>query len=75
MLATLGMGANIALNNPAPAFAETATGGDIVDVYFGSGCFWHVQHEFVEAERKYLSRNDGQLTALAGYAGGNNIAD
>ena len=70
LLATLGMGANIALKNPAPAFAEslsglgsipakTATGGDMVDVYFGSGCFWHVQHEFVEAERKYLSRNDG----------------
>lgn len=30
----------------------------------------HVQHEFVEAERKLLQRSDGQLTARAGYAGG-----
>jgi peptide methionine sulfoxide reductase MsrA len=36
-----------------------------------AGCFWHVQHEFVQAERKILKRSDEQLTALAGYAGGN----
>ena len=23
---------------------------DLVKVYFGCGCFWHVQHEFVIAE-------------------------
>ena len=34
------------------------------------GCFWHVQHEFVDAERSLLGRGDDQLTALAGYAGG-----
>lgn len=35
-------------------------------------CFCrHVQHEFVEAERRILGRKDNQLTALAGYAGGN----
>ena len=28
--------------------------------------FWHVQHEFVEAERRILGRKDGELTALAG---------
>ena len=41
-----------------------------VEVYFGVGCFWHVQHEFVEAERKILGRNDMQITSRAGYAGG-----
>jgi peptide methionine sulfoxide reductase MsrA len=46
-----------------------------IDVYFGCGCFWHVQHEFVEAERKILGRSDTQLTARAGYAGGNAGAD
>ena len=36
----------------------------------GCGCFWHVQHEFVQAERNILGRTDGQLTSRAGYAGG-----
>lgn len=40
------------------------------DVYFGAGCFWHVQHEFVEAERKLLNRKDKELTSRTGYAGG-----
>jgi len=44
---------------------------DNIEVYFGCGCFWHVQHEFVEAEKKILGRGDLQLTALSGYAGGN----
>ena len=38
-----------------PAVAAT---DELVDVYFGCGCFWHVQHEFVEAERKILGRKD-----------------
>jgi peptide methionine sulfoxide reductase MsrA len=46
-----------------------------IEVYFGCGCFWHVQHEFVEAERKILGRSDSQLTSRAGYAGGNAGAD
>ena len=32
--------------------------------------FWHVQHEFVEAEKKILGRKDSEVTARAGYAGG-----
>lgn len=41
-----------------------------IEVYFGCGCFWHVQHEFVEAERTILGRSDDALTARSGYAGG-----
>lgn len=41
-----------------------------IEVYFGCGCFWHVQHEFVEAERRILKRSDAELTARTGYAGG-----
>jgi len=44
-----------------------------VDVYFGCGCFWHVQHEFIEAERSLLGRADLDLTARAGYAGGTQV--
>jgi len=43
---------------------------ELIDVYFGCGCFWHVQHEFVEAEKKLLGRSDMEITARAGYAGG-----
>ena len=39
-------------------------------VYFGVGCFWHTQFSFVDAERRFLGRNDKELTSLAGYAGG-----
>lgn len=40
-------------------------------VYFGVGCFWHIQHEFVAAERELLGRSDRELTSFTGYAGGN----
>lgn len=33
--------------------------------------FWHVQHEFVEAEKAILGRSDNKVTSRAGYAGGN----
>lgn len=58
-----------ALGATAAPMASNAQ-GDLIDVYFGCGCFWHVQHEFVEAEKKILGRRDTELTAMAGYAGG-----
>eukprot|EP00804_Cyclotella_cryptica_P012238 CCRYP_013843-RA/>CCRYP_013843-RA protein AED:0.06 eAED:0.06 QI:123/1/1/1/1/0.66/3/552/225 len=54
----------------SPSFAQEDD-DDLIDVYFGCGCFWHVQHEFVEAERRILSRPDDRLTSRAGYAGAN----
>eukprot|EP00403_Amphidinium_massartii_P013010 CAMPEP_0178428224 /NCGR_PEP_ID=MMETSP0689_2-20121128/30165_1 /TAXON_ID=160604 /ORGANISM="Amphidinium massartii, Strain CS-259" /LENGTH=300 /DNA_ID=CAMNT_0020049985 /DNA_START=88 /DNA_END=990 /DNA_ORIENTATION=- len=41
-----------------------------VEVYFGSGCFWHVQHEFIKAEEEILGRTAAEYTSLTGYAGG-----
>eukprot|EP00549_Striatella_unipunctata_P001896 CAMPEP_0118681326 /NCGR_PEP_ID=MMETSP0800-20121206/4873_1 /TAXON_ID=210618 ORGANISM="Striatella unipunctata, Strain CCMP2910" /NCGR_SAMPLE_ID=MMETSP0800 /ASSEMBLY_ACC=CAM_ASM_000638 /LENGTH=291 /DNA_ID=CAMNT_0006577603 /DNA_START=17 /DNA_END=892 /DNA_ORIENTATION=- len=55
---------------PSPANADE----ELMEVYFGCGCFWHVQHEFVEAEKKILGRSDDELTSRAGYAGGKNGA-
>jgi len=56
--------------NPSPSMAADG-GEEDIEVYFGCGCFWHVQHEFVEAERRILGRtNDMTLTSRAGYAGG-----
>jgi peptide methionine sulfoxide reductase MsrA len=40
-----------------------------VSIYFGVGCFWHVQYEFIQAEKNLLQRTDLSLTSLAGYAG------
>lgn len=59
---------------PTDQNSSAAEWGDeddpLIDVYFGCGCFWHVQHEFVMAEREILGRTDEQITARAGYAGG-----
>ncbi len=33
-----------------------------IPVYFGVGCFWHVQHEFVESEKRILGRTNTELT-------------
>ena len=62
--------AALAVAAPLGAPESAAAEDDLIEVYFGCGCFWHVQHEFVEAERRILGRKDSQLTALAGYAGG-----
>lgn len=40
------------------------------EVYFGAGCFWHVQHEMTNAERTILGRATGKFTSRTGYAGG-----
>ena len=50
--------------------AVTAAEEELMMVHFSSGCFWDVQHEFVEAKRRILKHNDASLTAHAGYAGG-----
>jgi len=65
ILGTAGVASSI-LPQPSSAAADE----ELIDVYFGCGCFWHVQHEFVVAEQKILGRSDEELTARAGYAGG-----
>jgi peptide methionine sulfoxide reductase MsrA len=45
------------------------------NVYFGVGCFWHIQFCFIQAERDLLQRGDKQLTSLAGYAGGKSVGN
>jgi len=53
--------------------ASASPAEDLVSVYFGCGCFWHVQHEFIQAEQRILSRDGPNLTALSGYAGGTRL--
>ena len=41
-----------------------------VSVFFGCGCFWHVQERFIRLEQQLLKRSTEELSALVGYAGG-----
>jgi hypothetical protein len=50
--------------------ADAAMDTSPTDVYFGVGCYWHIQHEFVMAELDRLGRSNKELTAYTGYAGG-----
>ena len=51
--------------HPASAVEE-----ETVKMYFGAGCFWHVQHEFVLKEAQALDRRGATFSAVSGYAGG-----
>jgi len=57
------LGGALLLGSPSHTLADSK-------VYFGVGCFWHVQHEFVDAERRILNRGDREITSTTGYAGG-----
>eukprot|EP00312_Isochrysidales_sp_CCMP1244_P011872 CAMPEP_0196704160 /NCGR_PEP_ID=MMETSP1090-20130531/57395_1 /TAXON_ID=37098 /ORGANISM="Isochrysis sp, Strain CCMP1244" /LENGTH=275 /DNA_ID=CAMNT_0042044039 /DNA_START=46 /DNA_END=873 /DNA_ORIENTATION=- len=50
--------------------AANAAADPTVKIYFGAGCFWHVQHEFVGEEVAVLQRGPESITARTGYAGG-----
>eukprot|EP00588_Corethron_pennatum_P004501 CAMPEP_0194291918 /NCGR_PEP_ID=MMETSP0169-20130528/44488_1 /TAXON_ID=218684 /ORGANISM="Corethron pennatum, Strain L29A3" /LENGTH=275 /DNA_ID=CAMNT_0039039943 /DNA_START=129 /DNA_END=952 /DNA_ORIENTATION=+ len=63
-----GMLASAAIAKSSSVLAKDDIG--TIDIYFGCGCFWHVQHEMIEAERRILNRGDESLTARVGYAGG-----
>jgi len=56
---------------PRVALAEE----DSVQLYFGQGCFWHVQHEFVKKEISALGRQPQDTTSLVGYAGSTKVGD
>jgi hypothetical protein len=43
---------------------------DTLPMYFGSGCFWHQQHNFVVLEESLLGRFQENVTSVTGYAGG-----
>ena len=59
-------------SNALPALAADSKP---VKVYFGAGCFWHVQHEFTMEEMSTLKRSSSQISAVSGYAGGQRLGD
>jgi len=54
----------------SPNVKQPAPTDQGVQIYFGCGCFWHMQHEFTMLEKSALSREGSGLTARAAYAGG-----
>ena len=65
----LELGAAAAASAFLPA-APAVAAEDEVKMYFGAGCFWHVQHEFILKEAQELGRSGAKFTAVSGYAGG-----
>eukprot|EP00961_Rhodomonas_salina_P117977 1587877-Rhodomonas_salina.1 len=66
-VAAAGNDNDVSLSNPT---GKNKDAGEEIMVYFGAGCFWHVQHELIEAEKKHLRRTEREATSLTGYAGG-----
>jgi hypothetical protein len=52
------------------ATAKEGAGFPSVDVYFGCGCFWHMQYFLTQTEKMALRRNNETLTSRTAYAGG-----
>mmetsp|Transcript_19264 Transcript_19264/g.58164 ORF Transcript_19264/g.58164 Transcript_19264/m.58164 type:complete len:324 (-) Transcript_19264:298-1269(-) len=50
--------------------ASSAAAAPPQTVYFGNGCFWGRQKDFVDVERESLKRAPEQVSAVVGYAGG-----
>lgn len=56
----------------SPSFAADEGSGSISSVepvYFGNGCFWGRQKDFVDAEMS-MGRSPNEISAVVGYAGG-----
>lgn len=49
--------------------SATTPSGKNVQMYFGCGCFWHVQHAFVMLEMTELCRQGENVTSRTAYAG------
>ena len=55
---------------PSEASSSSTDSSDsTTPIYFGNGCFWGRQKDFVDVE-KALGREGGKISAITGYAGG-----
>lgn len=48
---------------------SAASSENVTPIYFGNGCFWGRQKDFVDKE-KALGRDGSSISAITGYAGG-----
>ena len=57
-------------------FVASGSGSSVPAVYFGNGCFWGRQKDFVDTEMKQLGRTSpAEISALVGYAGDNSSSN
>lgn len=64
-----GQGAPAAVVSADSASSSTDASDNTTPIYFGNGCFWGRQKDFVDVE-KALGREGGKISAITGYAGG-----
>lgn len=70
LLAVTCQGRAIALEaGPVHSSSETSSSGAPTPIYFGNGCFWGRQKDYIDAE-KAMGRPKTDLSAVVGYAGG-----
>ena len=48
---------------------DASSSGAPTPIYFGNGCFWGRQKDYIDAE-KSMGRSKSDLSAVVGYAGG-----
>ena len=57
------------VSSEASSSSSTDSSDNTTPIYFGNGCFWGRQKDFVDVE-KALGRDGGKISAITGYAGG-----
>ena len=70
ILAVTCQGRAVALDPKSAAISSDASSsGAPMPIYFGNGCFWGRQKDYIDAE-KAMGRSQADLSAVVGYAGG-----
>ena len=70
LLAVTCQGRAVALDPKSAAISsDESSSGAPMPIYFGNGCFWGRQKDYIDAE-KAMGRSQADLSAVVGYAGG-----
>ena len=70
LLAVTCQGRAIALEaDSVQSNVESSSSGAPTPIYFGNGCFWGRQKDYIDAEQS-MGRSKSDLSAVVGYAGG-----
>ncbi len=65
----------VAVTASLASLALSASASDAVEpVYFGNGCYWGRQYDFVKTEQTKLGRTEKDISAVVGYAGGRKVS-
>lgn len=69
VLASTSMVSSAELQATSTTAASAASESAATPIYFGNGCYWGRQYDFVNTE-KALGRSAEQISSVVGYAGG-----